>query len=125
LRGLRGRALSEVDVKEARKLAVVNETLVSRYFGPVDPIGRRVTLTMLQSLPKGAVDNPTFEIVGVIADVKNRGIQEVPLPEVLLPYTITGAFDRGILVKTAGEPGALLNSVRREFWAVDRHVAMT
>jgi len=125
LRVVRGRALSEVDVNEARKLAVVNETLASRYFGAVDPIGRRITLSMLQRLPKGAVDTPSFEIVGVIADVKNRGIQEAPLPEVLLPYTITGAFDRGILVKAAGEPGALLNSVRREIWAVDRNVAMT
>jgi putative ABC transport system permease protein len=125
LRLLRGRALSEVDVAEARKFAVVNQTFVNRYFGSVDPIGRPLKLTMLQGLPRGAGDNPTFEIVGVMADVKNRGIQEAPTPEVLIPYTITGAYDRSILVKTAGEPGALLNSVRREIWAVDRNVALT
>src|SRR5207249_9342782 len=63
--------------------------------------------------------------LGVIADAKNQGIQEPPLPEVLVPYTITGAFERGILVRTAGNPNAMLNSVRREIWAVDRNVALT
>lgn len=47
------------------------------------------------------------------------------MPEVLIPYTMTGAFDRAILVKTVGDPGALLNSLRREIWAVDRNVAVT
>ena len=42
-----------------------------------------------------------------------------------VPYTITGGFERGILVRTHGDPEALLNSVRREIWAVDRNVALT
>jgi putative ABC transport system permease protein len=125
LRVLSGRTLSAVDIAEARKTAVVNQTFANRYFGTVNPIGRPITLSLLQRLPKGAVENPTFEVVGVIADVKNRGIQEAPLPEVLVPYTITGAYDRGIVVKTVGEPGALLNNLRREIWAVDRSVALT
>jgi len=122
---VRGRTLSNFDVNDARKVAVVNETLAKRYFGALDPIGRHLKLSMLESLPHGAIENPSFEIVGVIADVKNRGIQEAPMPEVLIPYTVTGAFDRGILVKTAGDPGTLLNVVRREVWAVDRNVALT
>ena len=125
LRLVRGRTLSDFDVKDARKVAVVNQTFANRYFGLVDPVGRHVKLNMLGALPNGAVENPMFEIAGVIADVKNRGIQEATLPEVLIPYTVTGAFDRGILVKTAAEPGALLNHVRREIWAVDRNVALT
>ena len=125
LRLVRGRPLSDFDMKDARRVAVVNQTFASRYFGGVDPIGRQVKLAMLEGSPNGAVENPMFEIVGVIADVKNRGIQEAPMPEVLAPYTVTGAFDRGILVKTVADPGALLNTVRREIWAVDRSVALT
>ena len=66
-----------------------------------------------------------FDIVGVIADAKNDGIRDPARPEVLVPYTITGEFERGILVRTAGEPAAMLNSVRKEIWAVDRGVALT
>jgi len=61
----------------------------------------------------------------VVADVKNQGIQETPNPEVWIPYTITGAFERGILVRTSQDPMLLLNTVRHEVWAVDRNVALT
>jgi putative ABC transport system permease protein len=42
-----------------------------------------------------------------------------------IPYTITNNFERGILVRTAGEPLPLLNAVRREIWAIDRNIAIT
>src|SRR6185436_19089311 len=125
LRLTRGRMLSADDVSGARKVAVVNQTLVKRYFGTEDPLGRQVKLSMLETFEDGPVPNPVFDIVGVIADAKNDGIQDPPQPEILIPYTITGGFERGILVRTAGDPAAMLNSVRREIWAVDRGVALS
>lgn len=126
LRRLRGRTLSAAEVTNARKVAVVNQTLVNRYFGAEDPVGRLIRLKQLETLQDGnAVENPVFEIVGVISDAKNRGIIEPPEPEIFIPYTVTGAFERGILVRTQGEPTALVSAVRREIWAVDRNVAMT
>lgn len=47
------------------------------------------------------------------------------MPEAFIPYSVTGAFERGVLVRTAGAPMPLLNSVRREIWAVDRNIALT
>ena len=47
------------------------------------------------------------------------------MPEAFIPYTVTAAYERGILVRTAREPMALLNDVRREIWAVDSDVALT
>jgi putative ABC transport system permease protein len=125
LKTLRGRLLSEADVSGARRVAVINQTLATRYFGPEDPIGHQIKLKMLETFQEGPVENPVFEIIGVIADAKNRGIQEPPAPEAFIPYTMTGGFERGILVRTHGEPEAMLNSVRREIWAVDRGVALT
>jgi putative ABC transport system permease protein len=125
LRLLRGRFLSEVEINAARRVAVVNQTFVNKYFGPEDPIGQQVRLKQLETLPTGRVENALFEIIGVISDAKNRGIQEAPGPEVFIPYTITGAFERGILVRTQRAPEALLNSVRKEIWSVDRGVALT
>lgn len=125
LRLLRGRVLSEAEVDDARMVAVVNQTFVSRYFPAEDPLGQRIKFNLLETLPTGKVDNPVFEIAGVISDAKNRGIQDPPMPEVFVPYTVSGAFMRGILVRTHGAPEALLNSVRREVWAVDRNVALT
>ena len=125
-RMLRGRLLEATDVTNARKVAVVNQTLVRRFFGGDDPIGRQIRIKHLETLPGGeGVPNATFEIVGVVADAKNDGVVEPPEPEAFVPHTLTGAFWRAILVKTQVDPESIANSVRREIWAADRGVAMT
>ena len=122
---MRGRVLSEADVNGARRVAVVNQTLVTKYFGQENPLGQQIRFKLLETMPQGRVENPVFEIVGVVSDVKNQGIQEPTVPEAFIPYTVTGAFERGILVRTQGDPAALIERVRREVWAVDRGVAIT
>ena len=44
----------------------------------------------------------------MVADAKNQGLQEPPLPEAWIPYTVTGSGERGILVRTANDPLAHL-----------------
>jgi len=123
LRLQRGRALSEADVNGARRVAVVNQTLVNRYFGHDDPIGRQIKFKLLET--EEPIDNPVFDIIGVVSDAKNQGIQDPPMPETFIPYTVTGAFERGIMARTHGDPAALVDRVKREVWAVDRGVAIT
>jgi putative ABC transport system permease protein len=126
LRLIRGRTLSTADVTDSRRVAVINQTLAQRFFGNEDPIGQRIKFSLLETLPEGgAVPNPVFDIIGIISDARNQGIQEPPMPEAFIPYTLTGAFERGILVRTNGDPASLINSVRREIWSVDRGVAIT
>ena len=125
LRLVRGRVLTDAEVNDGRKVAVVNQTLVNRFFGPEDPLGRLIRFKTLEEPRSGAVANAVFEIVGVISDAKNRGIQEAPMPEAFVPYTITGAFERGVLVRTQAAPETLINGVQREIWALDRNIAVT
>ncbi len=121
---LRGRLLSETDVDSARPVAVVNETLARTYFGKDDPIGQKIKFEELDRLPQSPKDQ-YFEIIGIVADAKNRGLQQAVGPEAYIPYTVTGAMERGILIRTAVEPLSMLMSVRREIWSVDRNVALT
>jgi putative ABC transport system permease protein len=125
LRLLRGRTLSETEVNSARKVAVVNQALVNKFLGNEDPIGRLVKINGLEKVPDSPVKEPVFEIVGVISNARNQGIRDPALPEILIPYPITGAFDRAILVRTSGPPAAMIESVRREIWAVDRNIALS
>ena len=124
IRMVTGRAFTEAEVEGARKLAVVNETFVRKYLGKVNPIGQTIHLAELATFPDKVVD-PSFEIVGVVADAKNQGLQEPPLPEAWVPYTVTGSGERGILVRTVGDPLAHLDAVRKEIWATDNNVALT
>jgi putative ABC transport system permease protein len=117
-----GRLLSESDIEAGRHVAVVNQTLAKDFFGGQDPIGKSIKFSLLDIADQSLKDT-YFEIIGTVADLKNVGLEGTQ-PEAFLPYTITGAFARGILVRTAVEPMSLLDSVRREIWSVDRGVAL-
>jgi len=123
LRLLQGRLLSSDDVAHGRKVAVVNRTFVEKFLPGEDPLGRSVRFKVLETF-QPAMPDATFEIVGVVADAKNRGIVESPDPEAFLPYAVTGAFDRTLLVRTLGPPEAMAETLRREAWNVDRGVAV-
>jgi predicted permease len=121
---LAGRSFTEAEVEGARKLAVVNQTFAHKYLGKTSPLGQRVRLAELMNFPD-KVDDPWFEVIGVVADAKNQGLQDAPLPEAWVPYTMTGSGERGILVRTVNDPMLMMNAARREIWATDRNVALT
>jgi putative ABC transport system permease protein len=124
MRLLRGRLLTEEEVNDSHKVADVNQTLVSKYFGQEDPIGREIKLDDLETLPQDPVTNAVFEIVGVVSDVRNQGVDGPPMPEVFIPAMMTPAFQRAIIVRTTRDPTLFVNPLRDQIWAVDRNVAL-
>ena len=121
---LDGRAFTEAEVNGKRKLAVVNQTFVKKYLPGENPMGRQVRIAQLAAFEDKMAD-PTFEIIGVVADAKNRGLQDPPDAEMWVPYTVTGSAFRGVLVRTTQEPLTQLESVRHEVWLTDPNVALT
>jgi len=119
-----GRDFTEAEVNGARKLAVVNQTFVKKYLGNENPIGKQVRIAQLAEFDD-AVKEPVFEIIGLVADVKNQGLQDPVTPEIWVPYTVTGSAFRGILVRTAQEPLTMTTVIEREIWATDSSVALT
>jgi len=125
LRLVRGRDFAVDDVGGARRVAIVNETLVAAVFGEEDAIGRTIVLSDLQTLPD-PVPEPTFEIVGVVRDVRQEdGVASGIEPAAFVPSTTTGSLYRSLAVRTASDPHPLLESLRRALWALDPGVALT
>jgi putative ABC transport system permease protein len=67
--------------------------------------------------------NAYFEIIGVVGDAKNQGLQDSTMPEAFVPYTAIAALSGEILVRTAVDPLSLLASVENQIWSVDPNVA--
>ena len=126
-----GRAFSETETNEARKVAVVNQTFVSIYLHGEDPIGRKVNFARLKSLAD-PVRDPWFEIVGVVTDVANQGPPQygggglrAPVePEVWVPYSVTGSGAQALIVRSEQTPMALMHDVQQAVWATDSGVAL-
>ncbi len=107
---LRGRNLTETDLRGKHMLAVVNQAFAEKFFRGEDPIGQRVQVTTLAHLPE-PIKNPWFEIIGVTGNFKNRGLRQPVMPEVFVPYTISGLGGFSLIVRTAGDPEALAKVV--------------
>ena len=114
-----GRTFSEEEVTDAHKLAVVNETFARKYLGNENPIGQRVRLLKLDG-----VSDPLFEIIGVVADVTNRGLQAPIEPELWVPHTISGSQSRVLIVRSAQDTAGMMDLVRKQVWASDPGVAL-
>ena len=112
IRLLQGRDLTPQDLADARRVAVVNRAFVDRYLNGRDAIGRRIKVGT-QGLQAGP-DDSGFEIIGVFADVKNRGIQEAPFPEAVVPASSAKTVTRALVVRMTGPPMAMAESVKRE-----------
>jgi len=125
---LRGRLLAQSDLEQKRFVAVVNETLVRKYFNGEDPIGKKIKFEVFDRPFVDAPHNTYFEIVGVVADFKSRPERrEYALrPEAFLPATTAGFGSRlHVVAKTAVDPHSLLKSVSLQVWSVDPDAAIS
>jgi len=94
---LRGKLLSHSDVESARHVAIINQTLARTYFGNEDPVGQKIKFSTFEEWAADWPRDAYFEIIGIIADANNTGLQDAPRPEVYFPYTVTGTGPREIM----------------------------
>ncbi|HEX6631901.1 MAG TPA: ABC transporter permease, partial [Gemmatimonadaceae bacterium] len=106
----RGRVFTERDRAGTPFVAVVNEALARQHFGGEDPIGKRI-----QFDPDSG---DYYEIVGVVGDVRHRGVGEDAPPQLYTAYA-QGAFGGLAAVLRGRDANALTNALRREVRAVD------
>jgi predicted lysophospholipase L1 biosynthesis ABC-type transport system permease subunit len=92
---------------------VVNATLARAFFPGGDAIGHRVKLGAPGS------PRPWLTIVGVTADVRDRGLALSASPEVTAPLAQDPPSSAVIVARTAGDPLALVGAARQAVWAAD------
>jgi len=81
-----GRAFSDADQRSPAKVAIVNDTFTRRFIGEGPALGRRLHLGISNT---GSGGPPvTWEVIGVIRDVKTGGLGDAALltPEVYVPF---------------------------------------
>ena len=119
----RGHGLSASDVEAARKVVVVNDTMVRDVFGGANPVGRIVRLDRL-SAPPFTMTDTAFEIVGVVADVKNTGLRTPTMPHAYVPSSLRGPIGLQVFARSTGDAALLTTPVRNEMQRLDPRVAM-
>lgn len=119
MRLVKGRAFSAHDTEATPGVVIINETLAARYFAGEDPIGKRLALS---GAPKDV-----REIVGVVADVRNYGVDAEVKPEVYVPLLqsapgylagVTSALT--VVVRSTIDPTALSETLREQVQGLDK-----
>jgi predicted permease len=113
IRLVAGRRLSEMDMTNGHRVAVVNQTMAARMFGMPNPSGKRVTFV------RGIAANLSFDVVGVVADSKYSSLRQRPPPTMFIPYTAVPPRDMTMEVRTAADPLAIAPAVREAIRRVD------
>ncbi len=116
IRLLRGRVWTQAENKQGDFVAVVNEAFAHRYWPQENPIGQQLRLPTLKASGPVLAASPDSagwrQVVGVIADLRNDGVDRPAVPAIYLPYTTFMAPRVQFEIRTQGEPLAMLHSVR-------------
>jgi putative ABC transport system permease protein len=111
---LRGRDVEETDTHNRPAVAVVSESFVRRYWPDQDPIGRRFNFAFEDRI-----------VVGVVGDVRLRGMERPSEPQVYLSYrqvadsSIIGYIPKDLVVRTSESMSTLVPAVRAIVRRVD------
>jgi putative ABC transport system permease protein len=116
IRSMRGRVFTAQDDARAPRVAIINETLGRQFFPNEDPIGKRIDIA------NNAPGSPKIwrEIVGIVADVKQYGLDKETTSQSYEPFAQNPFDDINLVVRTSGRPAAMLSALRPAVYAIDK-----
>jgi predicted permease len=112
-----GRQFTAQDSKTAPKVAIINETAARKLFPNGSAIGRRVGFS-----PEQASE---FEIVGVMKDTKYNSVRNAAPPTLYQSHLQGNLRSMNFVLRTQGDPAAMIEPVRAAVRAVDPAVPIT
>jgi putative ABC transport system permease protein len=111
---LKGRSFTAQDRDNTPHVVIVNEALASQYWPNQDVIGKRL----------GFEDDPSKqswrEIVGVVGNVKHKGLETEANPEVYLPYQQFPRNFMSVVVRTSSDPLSMIPAIRSQVFTIDK-----
>ncbi|MGH9379709.1 MAG: ABC transporter permease [Thermoanaerobaculia bacterium] len=104
-----GRLIEDADTLGSRSVAVVNERFVERFLGSRNPVGQRIRIDEID--PES---EPWRTIVGVVANVRGRAVDQPPLEEIYVPFSQESGTQATIVVRASGPWAPALETLQQE-----------
>jgi predicted permease len=120
---LSGRGFAVGDTTGAPDVAIVNESLASRFFPGEEAVGRRLWLPTGNARDAG--EERSFEIVGVVGDFRARGFLTEPEPTVFFSFPqFAWSTGSALHVSTTGDAAASVPTLQRWLREYEPHLAI-
>jgi predicted permease len=121
---LQGRGIEATDRIGTPGVAVINRTLAKQVWPGGDALGQRILLG------GGATDSVWRTVVGIVGDVRHRGLDAEPRPEIYLPHaqfpagTGTALRTLRVVLRTDGDPAQLTGALRAALAELDPDIPL-
>lgn len=110
-----GRDFTDQDTSGAPPVTIINETMARHFFGNTNPIGKKIGMDKV----------PDTMIIGVVRDAQYLSLREPPLRHFYRSINQEPRLlDLTMLVKTQGDPEAVVNLVRGQVQKLDSHLPL-
>ena len=123
-----GRMFTDSETARAAHVAVVNQLMVRQYFDGHNPIGQSILSSALKvNFPNLlSAQNPDgyLQIVGVVADTLNEGVDRPAIPAIYLPYTFVLPPNLFLVVRTSGDTAAAYDAIRKRMHTVNSEIVI-
>jgi putative ABC transport system permease protein len=100
------------DADKMPEVAIVNESMVKKFWPGQNAIGKKVGAGCDKELCR--------TVVGVVGDIRHEGLGEEAQPEIYLPHHQFALPSLSLVLKTTGDPLSVLSAVRNEVRALDK-----
>jgi putative ABC transport system permease protein len=118
---LQGRAFTDSDSETAPRVAIVNQNFARKVFGMESPVGKSIMLE-----PGGSLSIPPgpVQIVGLAANIKELGLDEVVFKDIYLPFAQNPSRSMYLTSKTGVDPETLIPALRSRLRAADSEASI-
>jgi putative ABC transport system permease protein len=121
LRLVAGRVLDERDTESSPAVVVVNESFVKAYLPGQSPLGKRILVEKIAPSRHGLGPMTSWEIVGVVADEKGNGLDQVDDVGTYASFAQDPVVGLGLVARVDGDSGTMIKSIQRAVWRVDKN----
>jgi putative ABC transport system permease protein len=113
---LSGRDFTDFDRENTKQVAVINKAMADLVWPGQDPLGKHFSIV---------VDPHQYEVIGVVGTTIIGAVGEDPQPVAYFPLRQQYSPVASLLVRTTGNPEALMGAVRAQVNQIDRNLALT
>jgi len=121
LRLVAGRYLGPRDTASSPTVVVVNESFVKAYLPGENALGKRILVEKIAPSRHGLGPMTAWEIVGVVADEKANGIDQVEDVGAYASFAQDPVVGLGLVAKGTGDPGTLIKSIEMAVWRFNKN----
>jgi predicted permease len=128
VRLVKGRFFDPRDTAEAPGVIIINDTLARRQWPGEDPVGKSVMSPIRVVGPMGRSlmpDHPIFQVVGVVASVKNSTLVRDAEPAIFYSHRQFPFRGMHLVVQGQGDPSALVGAVRTSVQRLDPNLPLS